>query len=454
MRIRPMMAPGLATTLLLLTGTTNILADGKIRLPDSVSDEDYYIIKGSNPAKVELGKFLFYDKILSGNKNTSCATCHHSLTDTGDGLSLPVGEGGQGLGVTRNIGERQHAIVERVPRNAPPVFNLGAKEFTAQFYDGRVEFDPSYPSSCSSPAGYDLPEGLDGMLAAQAMFPVTSGTEMAGQSGENRVATAAANDNLPLVWELLAKRLRSNAEYIELFKGAYPSGIHSKGDINYVHAANAISAYEAVAFRADNSPFDQYLRGDRSALSKAAKKGMRLFYGKAQCGTCHSGKFQTDHDFHATAMPQIGPGKGHGLSGHEDFGREAVTGDADDRFKFRTPSLRNITLTAPYGHDGAFDTLEAMVRHMLDSVASINNYDKEQVTLPSRADLDQLDFLVQSDSALVENIANSSELEPIKLTEKQFQNLMAFLHALTDSNSLDLRKTVPKKVPSGLRLYD
>ncbi len=133
MRIRPMMAPGLATTLLLLTGTTNILADGKIRLPDSVSDEDYYIIKGSNPAKVELGKFLFYDKILSGNKNTSCATCHHSLTDTGDGLSLPVGEGGQGLGVTRNIGERQHAIVERVPRNAPPVFNLGAKEFTAQF---------------------------------------------------------------------------------------------------------------------------------------------------------------------------------------------------------------------------------------------------------------------------------------------------------------------------------
>lgn len=453
MVIRPVLASALAT-LLLLTGGSSVFAGGKIRLPESVSDEDFYIIKGNNPEKVELGKFLFYDKILSGNKNTSCATCHHSLTDTGDGLSLPVGEGGQGLGVTRNTGKRRHAITERVPRNAPPVFNLGAKEFTAQFYDGRVEFDPSYPSSCSSPAGYDLPEGLDGMLASQAMFPVTSGTEMAGQYGENRVANAAANDNLPRVWELLAKRLRRNAEYVELFKDAYPSEIQSKGDINFVHAANAIAAYEAVAFRADNSPFDQYLRGDRRALSKAAKKGMRLFYGKAQCGTCHSGKFQTDQSFHATAMPQIGPGKGHGPSGHEDFGREAVTGDADDRFKFRTPSLRNIALTAPYGHDGAYDTLEAMVRHQLDPVAAINSYDKNQVTLPSRADLDQLDFLVQNDSALVKNIAIANELEPIKLSEKQFQNLMAFLHALTDPNSLDLRKTVPKKVPSGLRLYD
>jgi len=454
MIIRQIMVSALATTILFLIGGTNVFADSKIRLPDSVSDEDFYIIKGSNPAKVELGKLLFYDKILSGNKNTSCATCHHSLTDTGDGLSLPVGEGGQGLGVVRNTGEPRHAIVERVPRNAPPIFNLGAKEFTAQFYDGRVEFDPSYPSSCSSPAGYDLPEGLDGMLAGQAMFPVTSTTEMAGQSGENRVANAAANDNLPRVWELLAKRLHSNAEYVELFKGAYPSEIHSKEDIHFVHAANAIAAYEAVAFRADNSPFDQYLRRDRRALSKAAKKGMRLFYGKAQCGTCHSGKFQTDQSFHAIAMPQIGPGKGHGLSGHEDFGREAVTGDAYDRFKFRTPSLRNIALTAPYGHDGAYDTLEAMVKHHLNSVEAIQNYDKDQVMLPSRADLNQLDFLVQNDSVLVQNIASASELEPIKLSEKQFQNLMAFLHALTDPNSLDLRKTVPKKVPSGLRLYD
>jgi cytochrome c peroxidase len=444
----------ISISLLLVIGVGSASAREKFLLPAPVSDNDFYITKDDNPAQVELGKFLFYDKILSGNKNISCATCHHSLTDTGDGLSLPVGEGGKGLGVTRNTGNRRHAIVERVPRNAPPVFNLGANEYIAMFYDGRVEFDPSYPSSCLSPAGDDLPEGLDGPLACQAAFPVTSPAEMAGQRGENKVANAAANGNLPRVWNLLTKRLRRNSEYVQLFKAAYPEEIQKKGHITFTHVANAIAAYEAVAFRADNSPFDQYLRGNRKALSKSAKKGMRLFYGKAQCGTCHTGKFQTDHSFHATAMPQIGPGKGHGQSGHEDFGREDVTGDVEDRFKFRTPSLRNIALTAPYGHDGAYDTLEAMVRHQLDSVVAINSYDKEQVSLPSRKDLDQIDFQVQDNETLVGNIAAANELESVELSDKQFRNLMAFLHALTDPNSLDLRKTVPKKVPSKLRLYD
>jgi len=92
---------------------------------------------------VELGKNLMFDKLLSGNLNISCASCHHSLTDTGDGLSPPVGEGGRGLGVTRDTGSGDDAIDERVPRNAPSVFNLGAHEFTVLFHDGRVDLDPS-----------------------------------------------------------------------------------------------------------------------------------------------------------------------------------------------------------------------------------------------------------------------------------------------------------------------
>ena len=78
-------------------------------------------------------------------------------------------------------------------------------------------------------------------------------------------------------------------------------------------------------------------------MSGAARRGMELFYGKAKCATCHSGVLQTDQEFHAIAMPQVGPGKGHGDSGHEDFGRGAVTGDVADRYRFRTPSLRNVT---------------------------------------------------------------------------------------------------------------
>jgi cytochrome c peroxidase len=120
---------------------------------------------------VRLGKVLFYDKILSGNRNISCATCHHALTGTGDGLALPVGEGGKGLGVTRDTGSGSDAIHERVPRNAPHIFNLGAKEFTVMFHDGRVAVDNSLPSGFTSPAGEQLPLGLDNPLAVQGHVP-------------------------------------------------------------------------------------------------------------------------------------------------------------------------------------------------------------------------------------------------------------------------------------------
>jgi len=86
---------------------------------------------------------LFYDKILSGTKNISCTTCHHALAETGDGLSLPVGEGGSGLGVTHDTGTEDDAIHERVPRNAPFIFNFGAYELEEMFHDGRVETVPS-----------------------------------------------------------------------------------------------------------------------------------------------------------------------------------------------------------------------------------------------------------------------------------------------------------------------
>jgi cytochrome c peroxidase len=169
---------------------------GSHNLPAAVTDADYFNNGMPNKDEVVLGKSLFFDKILSGNQNVACSTCHHALTDTGDGLSLPIGEGGRGLGVTRDTGSGADAVVERVPRNAPPVFNLGAKSFSLMFHDGRVSADASQLSGFSSPAGDSLPVGLDNALAVQAMFPVTSATEMAGQAGENSVADAAAIGDL------------------------------------------------------------------------------------------------------------------------------------------------------------------------------------------------------------------------------------------------------------------
>lgn len=153
-------------------------------------------------------------------------------------------------------------------------------------------------------------------------------------------------------------------------------------------------------------------------------------------------------------MPQIGPGKGDGLSGHEDFGRERVTGLASDRYKFRVPTLRNVVQTAPYGHSGAFDTLEAVVRHHLDPVNSLYSYDPTQLRIPSRPDLDAIDLQVMNDPAAVDAIAAANELAPVQLSEKEIGHLMDFLYALTDPGMLDLRNDVPRSVPSGLPIAE
>lgn len=411
-----------------------------------LTDADF---PATSPAKIELGRLLFFDKVLSGNRNISCATCHHPLAATGDGLSLSAGEGGLGLGMARAAGD----IPERVPRNAPPVFNLGAKQITTMFHDGRVMRNSDNPDEIHTPAGTFTE--LDNPLAAQAMFPPTSGTEMAGQPGKNAVADAAAiPGNEAMVWSLLTDRVMAYETYRELFAEAYPDE-----EITFFHIANAIGAFEAAAYRADNSPFDRYLRGEKSALSRNAKRGWKLFRGKANCIRCHSGALLTDQDFHAIGIPQIGPGKGDGPNGFDDFGRERVTGDPAERYRFRTPTLRNVALTGPWGHDGAYDTLEGIVRHHLNAEQSFLAYDPAQAALPSRADLDALDaeayqLLNKDDADRITTFTDAIETDPVQLSDREVQLLLDFLHALTDPNSLDMRWTVPQSVPSGLPLAD
>jgi cytochrome c peroxidase len=422
-------------------------------LPATATAVDFVDGGTPDPLKVELGKVLFHDKELSGNRNISCATCHHALTDTGDGLSLPVGEGGAGVGVTRNTGTKKDAIHERVPRNAPPIFMLGSTEVTVLFHDGRIEKDPEFPSGFKSPAGHDLPEGLDSILAVQAMFPVTSGAEMAGQPRENEVANAAAIGPVG-VWELLAERLQSIPAYVNLFTGAFDD-ISSADDITYAHAANAIAAFEIDAWRANESPWDAFQAGNYQALSKEEEEGSKLFFGKAGCSGCHSGDIFSDMQFHAIAMPQIGPGKGDGYDGHDDFGRFRETRDEADMYAFRTPPLRNVALTAPYGHAGAYNTLEDVVRHHLDPVSALWTYHetdacRSKPVMPSREDLDTIDCIVMDDSTRVAAIADAaSNYQPVYLSDTEVDQVVAFLNALTDKSTIDLRKDVPASVPSG-----
>lgn len=486
------LAPAIAAITAALAGVLG--APAQASGPDiaPITDSDFHRDGAFDPAQVALGRALFFDKILSGNRNISCATCHHPNHAGGDGVALGIGEGGTGLGPARRVAPGD-AVLGRVPRNAPALRFLGAREFQVLFHDGRVEAAPDGPWSSGfwTPAREQLPEGLDSALAAQAMFPVLSDIEMAGGRGENPVADAAALRRFAGeggAWDLLADRLRAIPNYVALFRAAYPD-IDDPAAITFVHAANAIAAFQATAFRPDDSPFDRYLRTrDRAHLSAAAGRGMDLFYGEAGCAACHAGKFQTDHRFHAIAMPQIGPGKNDGnddsyfrATGYparlEDFGRAPISGDPADRYRFRTPSLRDVALTAPYGHAGAFATLEAAVRHHFDPVASVLAYrlpdghlpplgaleqpiavgarfGHEPVNPARRQDFDRRDGWVQSRPGARARLAAANERTATPLGDAAVADIVAFLEALTDPRSRDMRHLIPDRVPSGLPVAD
>lgn len=197
----------------------------------------------SDPAQARLGQLLFYDKILSGNKNISCGTCHHHDFAGADGLSLGIGEGGVGVGPDRTPGEGVDQIRKRIPRNAPSLWNLGHKSVEVLFHDGRLSIADTYGNGFDSPAEEWLPDDLANILAAQALFPLTAQFEMAGNPGENEVIGAIRN-RLDRGWPILAKRVRSNPEYANLFTQAFDN-IYETSDITIVEIANAIGAFVA-----------------------------------------------------------------------------------------------------------------------------------------------------------------------------------------------------------------
>ncbi|MCB0405201.1 MAG: hypothetical protein KDD51_10480 [Bdellovibrionales bacterium] len=416
--------------------------------------DDDFIHMAMGPKQIALGNLLFFDKIMSGNQNIACATCHHPMTFSTDNLSLPIGEGGVGLGPARRIvRDGENPVQERMPRNAPDLFNRGMKSFKTLFHDGRLSTDYSQANHFRNPAGEALPDGFEHALEAQTIFPLTNPTEMAGHFGENAIAACADAGDFTCLWNEVVERLKANSAYVDLFIDAY--GLDSADDITIVHVGKSLGAFISASFRADNSPFDQYLRGDDSAMSHKAKRGMEIFYGKARCVECHSGVLQTDQSFHAIAMPQIGPGPGgNGLDGHDDFGRERATGEQADRYKFRTPSLRNAELTGPYGHDGAYTSLEGVVRHHLNPGVSLANYDLSMAFLPSGGSLDLIDPIVLNDFLSKAALIVANELQPVFLSEEEIECLLAFLRSLTDERSMHLGHLIPSSVPSGLPISD
>ena len=388
----------------------------------------------ARPELVHLGQALAFDKILSGNRDISCMTCHLPAFATGDGKSLAVGQGGIGLGPSR-----EHPDGVFIPRNAPPLFNLNAMMHL--FLDGRVSVDAA--GNFHTPAGAQLTPQMTrvfefGAISALGLFPVTNRTEMRAALGDNEVANIPDSD-LTGIWAALMRRLGTIPKYRELFEEAYPGTRFD--DMNFAYASNAIGGFIVDQFTFANAPWDRFLAGNDYALTNDQLAGAQTFL-TLKCSICHTGSTFSDEQFHDVAVAQIGPGEGNGPTGRDDFGRLNVTGVASDLYRFRTSPLRNIELTGPYGHDGAITSLRAFVAHYSESDTKLFAYDVTQLEPRLQSTLlnTQTAILAQRDTLL----------NGVVLTDDLVDKLMAYMSALTDPAARDLSKSVPKRVPSGL----
>lgn len=369
----------------------------------------------NNPPRQEriaLGRLLFFDPILSGERDVSCGTCHHPAFAFADLRQFGAGTSGSGLGPDRIVSHSSYTgkVVDLEPRNTPTIFNTAfnagadgrASHMGVQFLDGRVE-------------------GLE----VQATKPITSRVEMRGDAypGTDAEAAAATLDSV-------LARLQAIPEYEHRFRDAFPreaqevaTGLRTSA-IDSSTFGRAIAAYERELVTR-NTAYDRYVRGDDEALSMVQKRGLELFFNKAKCAACHTGAMFSDFQFVVQGVPQEGSGKGV-LPG-DDTGREEHTGEPGDRYAFRTLTLRNVALTAPYMHDGVFETLEEVVRFY-------NNASKPRH--PAVTD------------AMLHPVLRDS----LHLTDDEIDAVVAFMRALTDPGTALPRHlvTVPAQVPSGL----
>ena len=393
--------------------------------------------------RVALGQALFFDPVISGGRNISCATCHHPGLVGGDTLPLPIGPGASGIGRSR-LNTTSPVVVHR---NAIELHNRLDPSFTSFFWDGRVE--KLEDGSFRSPAGTDLPDGLESVAAAQSLFPMLSRTEMLGNgddgSDDNEIADFA-DENEPAMWNAIMARLLAIDEYHSLFAAAYP-GV---SEYTIAHAANAIAQFEGhfwdtlEAGEWTISNFNSYLEGENDAMNENQKAGAILFFGEAKCSLCHNGPLLTDQKFYNIGVPPIGPGF-QNLEGI-DLGRYNVTGDSADRYAFRTPPLREVDYTGPYMHNGVFGTLEEVIRHHLDPQSSFDDFN----TSTYDSYLQPYLGTVQSQRALILNGVTPVLDEIPDLSDEQIDLLVEFLKSLSSPTTLQLAGKVPSSVPSGL----
>jgi cytochrome c peroxidase len=327
-------------------------------------------------SKAELGKLLFFDPILSGKKDVACATCHHPEFGFAESLELSIGVNGIGLGSKRMFQSENDIPI--LKRNSQSIINTA--------FNGLVSNETNKPDD--APMFWDLRAKS---LEKQSLEPIKAFEEMRGHSFTEEK-----------VLESIIARLRANSIYSKLFQVAFPES----QNIDSMNLSKAIATYERTLI-ANNSRFDQYMRGDKSALSTNELLGLNAFL-KSGCSKCHNGPMLSDFKVHTLGVID------NEKLGYSDTG-------VDSMYAFRTPSLRNLRFTAPYMHNGKIKALEQVLEFYEDlSGGKIKNH------LVSPQQLDPL-------------------INDLNVNFKDISLIVEFLNTLNDSN---YDKSIPMKVPS------
>jgi cytochrome c peroxidase len=334
--------------------------------------------------KIALGRLLFWDPILSGPKDVACATCHHPDFGYAENRDISIGVNGIGLGSARRFAEGN--TIPLVKRNSQTVLNSA--------FNG-IDASGHYDAS-AAPMFWDVRAAS---LEAQALEPLKTFEEMRGPAYS---ADAALDE--------VVARVRAVPEYRARFARAFGGGSPITAD----NLARAIASFERSLVAAD-SPFDRYMRGDRDAMTPLQIRGMERFT-RIGCVNCHNGPMFSDFQTHVLGVP-------------DNPNLPASDAGVSESYAFRTASLRNVSLTAPYMHSGVFATLEEVVEFYDDVQGRGGRRGGTRARNPN-VSRDQLDPLVRR----------------LNLGRGR-RDLVAFLGALTDTN---FDRTIPVAVPSGL----
>jgi cytochrome c peroxidase len=339
---------------------------------------------------VALGRLLFWDPILSGQKDVSCATCHHPAFGYSDGLDLSIGTNGVGLGAARTFVAGHPSRL--VKRNSQSILNVAFNGLTVD----------AHQTAAEAPMFWDLRVRS---LEAQALEPIKALEEMRGTAYSEDRAVAA-----------VVSRLNAIDEYRRLFARAFGSS----QPVNEGNLGRALAAFQRTLVASD-TPFDRYMRGETTAMTAEQVRGMQRFESTG-CINCHNGPMFSDFTSHVLGVPD---------------NRKLPESDAgiDKTYAFRTPSLRNLSVTAPYMHSGVFTTLPQVVDFYERISRGGGRRGGRDGRGPRGVNLnvsrDQIDPLARQ----------------LNMRGRGQRDLLVFLQALDDP-AFD--KTIPDRVPSGL----